>query len=45
MKLWKRIKRAINRYLEDMAKENQKEFGAGKLDCCQLNRQNNSKQD
>jgi hypothetical protein len=38
MSLWKRIKAAFHRYLEDMAEENKKSFGSGKLDCCQLNK-------
>jgi hypothetical protein len=42
MTLWKRIKAAWNRYLEDMAKENKNTFGSGKLDCCDLNRKQNN---
>jgi hypothetical protein len=34
----KRIKQAINNFLEKLAKENKKSFGKGTLDCCQLNR-------
>jgi len=34
----KRIKRAINGFLEKLAKENEKSFGKGHLYCCQLNR-------
>lgn len=39
--MFKRIKEAFNRFLEDLAKENQKSFGTGKMDCCNLNRSNN----
>ncbi len=35
----KRIKKAINRFFDKLAKENEKSFGKGTLDCCQLNRQ------
>lgn len=35
----KRIKRAVNKFLEKLARENEKSFGKGTLDCCQLNRQ------
>ncbi|WP_274540101.1 LDCC motif putative metal-binding protein [Clostridium thermosuccinogenes] len=38
----KRIKRAISNLLEKLAKENEKSFGKGTLDCCQLNRPSNS---
>lgn len=38
----KRLKKAINNFLERLAKENEKSFGRGSLDCCQLNRQNSS---
>ncbi len=36
--MFKKIKKAINKYLEEMAKENQKEFGKGRMDCCELNK-------
>ena len=42
--LWKRLKKAINKFLEDIAKENQKSFGNGKMDCCQLNTKNNKRE-
>jgi hypothetical protein len=42
MGLWKRMKKAVNRFLEDLAKENKESFGEGKLDCCQLNRRDNT---
>lgn len=38
MSLWKRIKEAVNRYLERMARENQEMFGDGRPDCCSMNR-------
>jgi hypothetical protein len=41
MSLFKRIKAAWNRYLENLAEENKKSFGSGKLDCCQLNKNTN----
>lgn len=34
----KKIKKAINKYLEDLAKENKKLYGSGRMDCCDLNR-------
>lgn len=39
MMMLKRIKKAINRFFDKLAKENEKSFGKGTLDCCQLNRQ------
>ena len=39
----KRFKKAINRFLERLAKENEKTFAKGPLDCCQLNRQEDEK--
>lgn len=41
LNFWKRFKKAINEFLERLAKENEKEFGHGRLECCQLNRENN----
>lgn len=38
MSIWKRIKNSVHRYLETMAEENKKSFGSGRLDCCQLNK-------
>lgn len=43
MTLWKRFKKAINDFLEKMAKENEKNLGNGKLDCCQLNTKDKQK--
>ncbi len=37
MSLWVRIKKAWQDFLEKMAKDNEKAFGNGRLDCCQLN--------
>lgn len=42
--MFKKIKQAINRYLEELAKENQKSFGSGRMDCCNLNKVNNEKE-
>lgn len=39
--MFKRIKKSINKFLEELAKENQKEFGNGKIDCCDLNKTQN----
>jgi len=36
--MFKKIKRAINKFLEDLAKENKETFGSGRMDCCDLNR-------
>jgi len=36
--VFRRIRKAINNFLERLAKENEKSFGKGTLDCCQLNR-------
>ena len=34
----KKIKKLINKFLDDIAKENEKQFGnKGQLDCCKLN--------
>ncbi len=38
MGIWKRIKKAYNKFLLELAEENKKSFGEGKLDCCQLNK-------
>lgn len=39
--MFKRIKKSINKFLDELAKENQKTFGNGKIDCCNLNRTKN----
>ncbi len=42
-KMFKRLKKSINKFLDDIAKENEKQFGTkGQLDCCKLN---NTKKD
>lgn len=38
MTFWAKIKKSWNEFLEKMANENEKSFGGGKLDCCQLNK-------
>ncbi|KPU43145.1 hypothetical protein OXPF_33950 [Oxobacter pfennigii] len=32
------IKKRYNEFIERLAKENEKSFGNGRLDCCQLNK-------
>lgn len=41
--IFKHIRVSIHKYLERMAKENEKEFGRGRLDCCHLNENPNFK--
>jgi hypothetical protein len=36
--IFKILKLKINNYLERLARENQKNFGNDKLDCCALNK-------
>lgn len=36
--MFKKIKDAINKFLEDLAKENKELYGSGRLDCCNLNK-------
>lgn len=38
--MFKRIKKAIDKFLEDLAKENSKQFGYGRMDCCKINKSN-----
>jgi hypothetical protein len=38
--MFKKIKSAINRYLEALAKENKELYGNGRMDCCNLNKTN-----
>lgn len=38
MGLWTRIKKAFQNYLNTLAEDNKKTFGEGKLDCCNLNK-------
>lgn len=39
-----KIKRLWERYLADMAKENESQFGKGTLDCCKINSNDKRKQ-
>jgi hypothetical protein len=39
MSVWKRIKPATINYPAETEKSNQKMFGSGRPDCCNLNRQ------
>lgn len=41
MSILKKIKESYNKFLQNLAKENQKAFGNGKLECCDLNKKNN----
>jgi hypothetical protein len=34
-----KLKKAVNTWLEKLAKDNEATFGKGGLDCCQLNKQ------
>lgn len=36
--MFKSIKNAINKFLQDIAKENEKIYGKERMDCCKLNR-------
>ncbi len=38
--MFKFIKNYFNKSIKKMAKENEKSFGNGKLDCCDLNKSN-----
>lgn len=42
MKIMESLKKKVNKYLEDVSKENKKQFG-GKADCCSLNNQTSKK--
>lgn len=37
-KIWRNIKKKINKFFENIAEDNVKSFGNEKLDCCQLNK-------
>jgi hypothetical protein len=39
----KKLKKSIQKFLNDMAKENQQTFGTQKMDCCNLNKITNQK--
>lgn len=36
--MFKKIKKAVNKFLENLAKENKEIYGSGRMDCCNLNR-------
>jgi hypothetical protein len=36
--MMKKLKKSIQKFLDDMAKENQQTFGTQKMDCCNLNK-------
>jgi hypothetical protein len=38
MSFWERIKKRIRSTLEKIARENEQAFGRGRMDCCQLNK-------
>lgn len=40
--MFKKMKKSIKKFLDDMAKENQKVYGKGGLDCCKINRNSNN---
>ena len=44
MSLWKRIKQALERYLERLGASNKEMFGSGRPDCCTQNKQNIKKE-
>lgn len=35
--MFERFKKAVVKFLDDIAKENEKQFGKEKMDCCKLN--------
>lgn len=37
MKIFDKIKKSYNNYINKLAKINEEEFGKGGLDCCELN--------
>lgn len=39
----KSIKKAINEFLKNLARESEKSFGKERLDCCKLDRPNSNK--
>lgn len=43
MKLFKKLKEKMNRYLERVAKENNELFDGGVPDCCKFNQKQNLK--
>ncbi len=40
MKLFDKIKKSYNNYINKLAKINSEEFGKGGLDCCEVNKKN-----
>lgn len=38
--MFKNMKRAVNKFLESIAKENKEMYGSGRMDCCNLNKTN-----
>lgn len=38
--MFKKIKKVINKFLQDMAKENEELYGKERMDCCKLNKMN-----
>ncbi|ROR30461.1 hypothetical protein EDD66_102112 [Mobilisporobacter senegalensis] len=38
--MFQKMKKVIEKFLEDLARENQKVYGKGGLDCCKINRNN-----
>lgn len=41
--MFTRLKKAINAFLEKIAKQNEELYGKRKMDCCNLNKQNENK--
>lgn len=39
--MFKKIKKSIHKFLDEMAKENQELYGKERMDCCKLNKTNN----
>ncbi len=44
MYLMRRIREALKDYLKNLAEENKKSFGSGRMDCCDINRKQNQRQ-
>ena len=38
--MFTRLKKAINAFLEKIAKQNEELYGNSRMDCCKLNKQN-----
>lgn len=41
--MFTRIKKSINNFLDKIAKQNEELYGKRKMDCCNLNKQNENK--